>query len=96
METKRGRGWRQLTKITPDTQKHVLSEKKKHSERKEPSHNCSPLRILLTDERMTQQVLDGENAGHLIYLMIRLYQGAASSTDSMIFFSYFITIAFVS
>lgn len=70
--------------------------KKKHSERKEPSHNCSHLRILLTDERMTQQVLDGENAGHLIYLMIRHYQGAASSTDSMGFFSYFITIAFVS
>lgn len=70
--------------------------KKKHSERKEPSHNCSHLRILLTDERMTQQVLDGENAGHLIYLMIRLYQGAASSTDSMVLFSYFITIAFVS
>lgn len=63
--------------------------KKKHSERKEPSHNCSPLRILLTDERMTQQVLDGENTGHLIYWMIRLYQGAASSTDSMIFFFLF-------
>lgn len=70
--------------------------REKNSERKEPSHNCSPLRILLTDERMTQQVLDGENTGHLIYLMIRLYQGAASSTDSMIFFSYFISVAFVS
>lgn len=64
--------------------------KKKIRKEKNPSHNCSPLRILLTDEWTTQQVWDGENAVHYIYLMIRHYQGAACSTDLMLGFFFLI------